>query len=456
VRGGLQSLAGYDPTLDSTSLTTPPVLRNVYIERPAVGGCRDGYFVYGDAPCDVRLVADIRYAQGAAPAGRPDTKVRFEAYDDFGWCSGCTLTRDARGPTFWSTVITVDPLDVLATDGRNPFRLRWRFGDGDINGTACASNPGGGSNNCDGGFNNGAGFLGNYLTGTKVHQVFSSNESLSGPIELMRMWNTGATATPPVAQYTGTSSANANSGSYADNSAQTLYIDIFLGSVVATTPSDPPIALRVTGSQNGTIDCDKDFTFPQEFAVGCNPRYTTNKFTTSPPCPDYNDLWNTPQPWACVKTQTGVALGNVAKGLKDRVLEGGNSCVPDNDTDPTNFRRGWNWWNNGLGSPHPNAGSMFPNFEPTDPRLVTLFVTPFGSFQGSGNAIFPISGFGAFYITGWAITAGEQDPCPGADPAPEKFLMGHFIKDVLISGATPSNNKCNPASLTPCVVALVE
>jgi hypothetical protein len=99
---------------------------------------------------------------------------------------------------------------------------------------------------------------------------------------------------------------------------------------------------------------------------------------------------------------------------------------------------------------------MFPNFEPTDPRLVTLFVTPFGSFQGAGNAIFPISGFGAFYITGWAITGGEQDPCPGADPAPEKFLMGHFIKDVLISGATPSNNKCNPASLTPCVVALVE
>jgi hypothetical protein len=100
---------------------------------------------------------------------------------------------------------------------------------------------------------------------------------------------------------------------------------------------------------------------------------------------------------------------------------------------------------------------MFPTFNPNDPRLVTLFVTPFGSFQGSGNAIFPITGFGAFYITGWNGSGPSDDPCPRADAAPQEgFLVGHFIKEVVISGATPSQQRCNPASLNPCVIALVE
>jgi hypothetical protein len=454
IRGGLSYIAGYNPAADSTATDQPPAVQKVFLEPgPGVTGCRAGPFVYSDAVagCTIRLVADIKFPSGSLPAGRALTDVLFTAYDALGWCgSGCTLAH--VGGTTWAATITTDDLPVTDTDGRNAIRLRWRMATGpNIAGADCHnSNPGAGGNPCDGGFDaNGMGYVGAYDDATlsgPVHRGFSSNELLSGPIEVVRVFDAGLT--PP---------QQANAYPRNDTPARPdLFVDVFLSSVVATDADDPPIALRVTGSQNGTIDCDAAFTFPQEFALGCRPRYIKNPFTTNPPCPDYNDLWNTAQPWTCVKTQTGVSLGNVRKGLQDRVLEGGNSCVPDNDLDPNNFRAGWNYWNNGLGSAHPNAGTMFPNFEPTDPRLVTLFITPFGSFQGSGNAIFPISGFGAFYITGWSVTGGDQDPCPGNDVAPEKFLMGHFIKDVLISGATPSQNKCNPASLTPCVVALVE
>jgi hypothetical protein len=453
VRTGLAHVAAYNPTPAAPTVTQPPVLGEVRLERAPTLGCRASTFVFGDAPCSLRLVADIRFMNGTMPTGRPDADVAFHAYDALGWCpsSGCVLTRDATlGGTWWSTTIPATALADTATDGRNPIKLRWRFGNGNVGGTNCANNPTSGGNNCDGGFGaGGAGFLGNYDTSplsVPVHRAFSSNESLSGPIEVVRVWENGT-------QLRNTAPTG--------GPIPSLYVDIFLSNVVATAPGDPPIALRVTGSQNGTIDCDPSLNFDEEFAKGCKPRYTTNKFTTNPPCPAYSDLWNIPNPptaWDCVKTQTGVALGNIAKGIKDRVLGGGNSCLPDNDTVPGNYRAGWNWWNTGVNPVGPPTfpGSMFPNFEPTDPRLVTLFITPFGSFQGSGNAIFPISGFGAFYITGWSVTAGDQDPCPHRDTAPEKFLVGHFIKDVIVSGATPSQSQCNPASLTPCVVALVE
>ena len=144
------------------------------------------------------------------------------------------------------------------------------------------------------------------------------------------------------------------------------------GLQIQSQATDPVIELRVVGSQNQSIDCDPDQpNLRDEIENGCEPTY---KINPSFNCPAYNALWGLPQPWKCVKTQTGGAVGQVEHGMKDRILGGANSC-----TAPINW----------------------PNFEPGDPRIVPLIITPFGSFSGSGNDIIPVLDFGAFYVVGW-------------------------------------------------------
>ena len=126
--------------------------------------------------------------------------------------------------------------------------------------------------------------------------------------------------------------------------------------------SAPLIYLRVVGSQNGSIDCDPNQpNLRAEIGSGCAPLYKLNPGSS---CPSYTDLWGTPQPWDCVKTQTGGATGQVKQGMLDRI---GNSCAAAPITWP---------------------------YDPTkpDPRVIPLIVTPFGTFTGSGNDIVPVVG----------------------------------------------------------------
>ena len=51
----------------------------------------------------------------------------------------------------------------------------------------------------------------------------------------------------------------------------------------------------------------------------------------------------------------------------------------------------------------PNELEQLPGHRPDgDPRIVQVFLTPFGSFTGSGNTTFPVTGFATFYVTGWS------------------------------------------------------
>jgi hypothetical protein len=150
-------------------------------------------------------------------------------------------------------------------------------------------------------------------------------------------------------------------------------------------------------------------------------------------CPDYNALWSTPQPWACVKTQTGGAVGQVTQGMEDRLMPGG-VCAPNN-------------W------------ASFPNLPAGDPRLIPVILTPFGSFGGSGNDIVPVTGFSELYVTGWAKNTGSsnvQPDCPGDDKPPGKgYIVGHFVKyiDSLNTGGGGST-PCNFDAFGNCVVVL--
>ena len=112
------------------------------------------------------------------------------------------------------------------------------------------------------------------------------------------------------------------SNSFETGTAHTLGVSLAVtGSLkVQSLATDPVVELRVTGSQNQSIDCDPAIpNLRDEINEGCGPAYKINKTLA---CPAYNALWSLPEPWECVKTQTGGSVGQVEHGLKDRILGG--------------------------------------------------------------------------------------------------------------------------------------
>ena len=196
--------------------------------------------------------------------------------------------------------------------------------------------------------------------------------------------------------------------------------------------SDPPVQLRVVvGSQNQSVDCDPNVsTLKEELHLGCAPIYGRNSGSdacgTSAPA-----LWGTPQPWLCVATQTGGATNQIPAGLNERIL---GTDKPSSCTSP-------NHW---------------PNYQPGDPRVVQLFVTPFGSFDGNGSTTVPVTRFAAFYITGWTGQgSGFNNPCQGNgdDPAPDPAtIVGHFIKYVDTTGNGAGSSGCDFTSVDSCAL----
>jgi hypothetical protein len=110
----------------------------------------------------------------------------------------------------------------------------------------------------------------------------------------------------------------------------------------------------------------------------------------------------------------------------------------------------------------PNHWSDFPDFDPSDPRIVPVFLTPFNTFSGSGSTVVPVTGFATFYVTGWTGSGqGFANPCQGKgdDPVPNDdagVIVGHFIKyiDTLAGGG--SSEPCDFDALGTCVVTLTE
>ncbi len=113
-----------------------------------------------------------------------------------------------------------------------------------------------------------------------------------------------------------------------------------------------------------------------------------------------------------------------------------------------------------------------------DPRLVTLFFTTYDSFTDTGNEVYPIVGFGNFYITGYGEVAagnwkggGPEDPCDddasnglevgaGNNPPPDidmsrntGWVWGHFVNDVTPAPFTTggSGSALQPGSELPAL-----
>jgi hypothetical protein len=273
-----------------------------------------------------------------------------------------------------------------------------------------------------------------------MRRSYIASDALSGPIKLLQVWN-----------YDGGAPGTFWADSFqADASPNTHRLVVKLGMTAslgnAQSVSDPIVALRVIGgSQNQSLDCDPNYSnLYQELANGCRPIYAKNTGTA---CPNSTTaLWGSPQPWQCVAVQTGNATNQVPRGLNLRVLgnEKPSSC-------PAAGQLGHNNW------------SMFPNFPVGDPRIIQVFLTPFGSFSGSGSTTVPVTNFATFYLTGWTGQgSGFNNPCQGNgdDPVPNNdpgTIVGHFIKyvDSLNSGGG-GPDLCDFNAFGNCVAVLTK
>jgi hypothetical protein len=127
--------------------------------------------------------------------------------------------------------------------------------------------------------------------------------------------------------------------------------------------------------------------------------------------------------------ETGGKVGHVASGLTDRVFGGSNNCAVA-----------------------PNNWSSYPNLPAGDPRIIQVFLTPFGSFQGNGNESVPVTGFATFYLTGF-----NGSPCQGngEDDVPGKGdIAGHFIKYIDSLNPGSGSAPCDFSSLGSCTAVM--
>jgi hypothetical protein len=378
----------------------PPLARDVVL---IPGSCSDPYFTSSSTSCTVGVSAVVDFGV-VDPA---TVGARVSAVID-----GVTRQLTYNAVTGrWTSTGNNGFFSVSPALGPLPVELKWEETSGTVNGQTCRN---GGNNPCQGTF------------GT-VQRVFSANDVRSGPIKVAQVWESG------------TFGAN----SFQTGSTHNLVVKLGLLPNLqnARDVNDPIVTLRVVGgSQNQSLDCDPNYSnLYEELAFGCRPRYTPN---TGVACPaSASQLWSSAQPWNCVALQTGSATNQVPKGLNLRIL---------GDTQPSTCTS-------------PNHWSTFPNIPPGDPRVLDVFVTPFGSFSGSGNAVVPVTKLGTFYVTGWTASGnGFRNPCQGNgdDPVPNGDpgnIVGHFIKYIYgTNNGGGGGQVCDFNAFGSCIAVLTE
>jgi Putative Flp pilus-assembly TadE/G-like len=419
---GLIFAHGY--STDAAPANKVPVVRGATLSTST---CPDSYayFTYNDASCSATLTIDF------ASTVSDLTNVRLTATPG-GNCSGGGNDSSPNSTTRTFTI------NIPAHAGPCPITVTWAVKRETLFGTppATCGNNFGGSNPCTGSFG-------------VVQRVFGGDEDLSGPIRTAHLLNMGGPfGTPSCPGPLGYGPA---CNSFPIGEAHSLAIDVQLAGAISTNVSDPPVLLRIVGgSRNGTIDCNKTGNLREQLANGCDLPYRINTDPNlacgTPPWATKTALLASPQPYPCVAIQTGGSVGQFTQGIQDRILNGSSSC-------PATGAAGRNYW-----STFPDLPSTDNSYGFNDPRIVYVFMVPFGSFRGSGNGILPIVSFGIFYVRGWGGNGGgNDDPCPGAIPnVPAGDLAGNFITHVADSATAYGTEACAVGSFNPCVAVLTK
>ena len=235
-----------------------------------------------------------------------------------------------------------------------------------------------------------------------------------------------------------------------------------------------------TAQGNQTIQCDPDYTNGFDvtaLALGCKPLYGRNTVLqgwssggmTWEPCPTPTNTWFAypqvapAQIWYCTLAGPGLSPNQVADGAAittkncTSIQYAGSPPLPKSCSQVQCLHP--NYW-----SLYGTGQSNDPALNPTDPRIVTLFVVPYAALK-TANANDPIEvvDFAKYYVTGWAGQGGggsNQDPCLSNSPADESTgagsIIGRFIAAADQNQSIPDpNGTCDPNSPRPCTVVLV-
>jgi len=406
---GLAYIQGWTRVGDPAQ-PNPPLARSVTLEP---GTCPDAYFSGASSSCTIGVRAKVNF--GSLPVGQTGVTAVVAG-------NSYTLNFDSTTGT-WATGTTIP---IAPNSGPVPVELKWEERSGTVGANTCNNKN---NNPCTGTF------------GT-VQRTFAATEPRSGPIQLLTVSENGVTGADSFERCS----------SALTNCTHNLVVRIGVPPAldVAKSINDPIVTLRFSGggSQSQGLDCDPNISsFDDELAAGCAPTYHKNTGTACPA--NATALWGTPQPWQCVANQTGQYVNKIPSGLNRRILcAGANPPLPAcaNPSKPTSCT-------------HPNNWSMFNSGLPgDDPRIVQLFITPYGAFNGSGSFTVPIIRFATFYVTGWGGSGGGfPNPCQGNgdDPAADGTIVGHFIKYIDVLGSSTGTQTCNLSDVDPCVPVMV-
>jgi hypothetical protein len=376
--------------------------------------CDAPYFAdvpLSNTPCNMDVFVTVHFATGA-------TGITSLASQDV-TLGGVALTRPADTNPATSTNIWTGKVPVNTSSGPTVLDLTIDQHEGSVHGTQCKSN-----NNS------------NSPCTVKIadaQRVYGASALTSGPLALVQIDQIS-----PAVTY-------ANSISACSSSPCNHQFVVTLGIStlhVATGVNERPTVLRAlfnqqNSSENQTLVCDPlHRNLVYELTNGCNAQF---RIANPGECDGVSKMDSLPQPWPCVETKGGETPNAIEQAMTARILGGASTC------DATTA----NHW------------SSYPNFSDTDKRIVPLFLTSFGAFEGSGKATVPIINFAEFYITGWTGQGTKGNPtqdCPSNDPVPTDskggYLVGHFIKRVIPDSSGDTGNDCNPTDLTPCTAVL--
>jgi hypothetical protein len=444
--GGASFIHGWSDTPGGYLTAGAPQIRDV-----SVTGCSDPsapYFL-GNADCSVGVIAKIDFGFPSNPVpNRTATPAGIGASATLHASANCGGSGDTLGyggifgtETTWSG----GSKNIAAASGRNPLSIevRWK------------PLPGPGFAKCF----------------PLVAAPYAADDA-SGPLEYVDIENVDQA---PYPVFVDGNSRNTGPG-------HLIRVVVGLNKPLQIQdPLDPPFLLRFaskSGSLNQALDCDAGVTFKDEIADGCQTRYRLNYYDwdsdPSTPyawqdviCTAYPNPSDLPPPTFeppagttapnCVAAKTGDVV-SMRQGLFAR-FQSNPDPAADNGCWPNNW---------------PQIAANIPDWiqnhgPETDPRYVTLIITDFTAFTGSGAENVPVKYFAGFYATGWDVGpagGGNQTGCPSEnDPHPLGLsstkdngdVWGHFVNIVVPNpNGTASDQLCNFNELGTCIAVLVE
>jgi hypothetical protein len=407
----LMHIQGY--SLAGTGSVTAPLARQVTLV-PVSGGCTDAYF--------------------APNPGGPSCSFQVHASVDL----GSTASTPPAGVTINAVVGgTSYPLTFSGASGNNE---TWT-------GTASLT-AGTGSNQID---------LQVSCNKNAANSVCASGSTSKTISDVQRAYAESATSSGPIQSgYVISSSGNPDQNSFeicetqdGNNCTYNLGVTITVSGGLSntTTTNTTPYVLNygsgTSASQTGSITCQpySNGQFVQAVTNGCQGTYVCNAAVSAgtncvsdSACANTNALagQSPPPPADCVQTNTGVSVGQVRQAFTARI------------TTPTNGSHYYcsnNW----------PTGSTFVSPPNNDSRYITMFITPYGSFGGSGQQTYPIEGFAEFYVVGW-----DGDPCTSDPTAGKGQVLGYFVQSITPSTTAIGGSKCTSSTFGPCVAVLTQ